>query len=73
MIEIETTNDPVKLSFIQAVLKDAGIKVIVLDAETAGMFGGALPWVKRRVLVADEHADKARRALAEALGDADKP
>lgn len=73
MIEIETTNDPVKLSFIQAVLKDAGIKVIVLDAETAGMFGGALPWVKRRVLVADEHADKARRALAEALGDAGKP
>lgn len=73
MIEIETTNDPVKLSFIQAVLKDAGIKAIVLDAETAGMFGGALPWVKRRVLVADEHADKARRALAEALGDADKP
>ena len=73
MIEIETTNDPVKLSFIQAVLKDAGIKVIVLDAETAGMFGGALPWVERRVLVADEHADKARRALAEALGDAGKP
>jgi len=73
VIEIETTNDPVKLSFIQAVLKDAGIKAIVLDAETAGMFGGALPWVKRRVLVADEHADKARRALAEALGEAGKP
>ncbi|KPP82511.1 MAG: hypothetical protein HLUCCA04_00200 [Oceanicaulis sp. HLUCCA04] len=73
MIEIETTNDPVKLSFIQAVLKDAGIKAIVLDAETAGMFGGALPWVKRRVLVPDEQAEKARRALADALGDTDKP
>jgi len=73
VIEIETTNDPVKLSFIQAVLKDAGIKAIVLDAETAGMFGGALPWVKRRVLVPDEQAEKARRALADALGDTDKP
>lgn len=71
MIEIMTTNDPVKLSFIEAVLKDAGIKSIVLDAETAGMFGGALPWVKRRVLVPDEAADKARRLIADALGSAD--
>ncbi|GGH00843.1 DUF2007 domain-containing protein [Glycocaulis abyssi] len=72
MIEIETTNDPVKLSFIEAVLKDAGIRAVVLDAETAGMFGGALPWVKRRVLVPDEQADKARRLLADALGKTDR-
>ncbi|MFN3835664.1 MAG: DUF2007 domain-containing protein [Glycocaulis sp.] len=67
MIEVLTTNDPVKLSFAQAVLKEAGISVVVLDAETAGLFGGALPWIKRRVLVPDELADKARRVLAEAL------
>jgi sporulation-control protein spo0M len=72
VIEIETTNDPVKLSFIEAVLKDAGIRAVVLDAETAGMFGGALPWVKRRVLVPDEQADKARRLLADALGKTDR-
>lgn len=71
MIEIITTNDPVKLSFIEAVLKDAGIRVVVLDAETAGLFGGALPWVKRRVLVPDEMADRARHLLADALGGAD--
>ncbi|AZU04492.1 hypothetical protein X907_1969 [Glycocaulis alkaliphilus] len=72
MIEIETTNDPVKLSFIEAVLKDAGIRYVVTDAETAGMFGGAVPWIKRRVLVGDEHADKARRLLADALGNTGK-
>lgn len=71
MIEIVTTNDPVKLSFIEAVLKEAGIRAVVLDAETAGMFGGALPWVKRRVLVPDEQADKARRLLADALDSTD--
>lgn len=73
MIEIAATNDPVKLSFIQAVLKDAGIRAVVLDAETAGLFGGALPWVKRRVLVPDELADKARSLLADALGTSGTP
>lgn len=73
MIEVLNTNDPVKLSFAQAVLKEAGIKAVVLDAETAGMFGGALPWIKRRVLVPDELADKARRVLTEALAATDKP
>ncbi|MGP1276060.1 MAG: putative signal transducing protein [Caulobacterales bacterium] len=72
MIEIVTTNDPVKLSFIEAVLKEAGIRAVVLDAETAGMFGGALPWVKRRVLVPDEQAAKARSVLADALDPSDK-
>jgi hypothetical protein len=71
VIEIVTTNDPVKLSFIEAVLKEAGIRAVVLDGETAGMFGGALPWVKRRVLVPDEQADKARRLLADALDSTD--
>jgi hypothetical protein len=67
VIEVLNTNDPVKLSFAQAVLKEAGIRAVVLDAETAGLFGGALPWIKRRVLVPDEMAEKARRVLAEAL------
>lgn len=72
VIEIVTTNDPVKLSFIEAVLKDAGIRAVVLDAETAGMFGGALPWVKRRVLVPDEMAARAKALLAEALDPSDR-
>lgn len=73
MIEVLNTNDPVKLSFAEAVLKEAGISTIVLDAETAGLFGGALPWIKRRVLVPDELADKAKRVLAEAFQATDTP
>ena len=37
---------------------------VTLDAHTAATFGGALPWIKRRLLVPEDVADKARRALA---------
>jgi hypothetical protein len=67
MIEVLSTNDPVKLNFAEAVLRDCGIEPVTLDAHTAATFGGALPWIKRRVLVPEDVADKARRALAAAM------
>lgn len=67
MIEVLTTNDPVRLNFAEAVLKEAGIETHTLDANTAAVFGGALPWVKRRLFVRESDAGKARRVLAEAL------
>ncbi|MFW5660031.1 MAG: DUF2007 domain-containing protein [Oceanicaulis sp.] len=67
MIEILTTNDPIRLNFAQTVLKDAGIEIHTLDANTSAIFGGALPWVKRRILVKEADAERARRLLAEAL------
>lgn len=67
MIEVLRTNDPVLLNFAQAVLRDADIGAVTLDAETASMYGGAVPWIKRRILVADEDADQAKRVLSEAL------
>lgn len=72
MIEVLTTNDPVRLNFAQAVLKDAGIETHVLDANTSALFGGALPWVKRRLLVREADGDRARRLLAEALPSGDE-
>lgn len=71
MIEVFATNDPVRLSFAQAVLQSAGIEAVVLDAETSSLFGGSLPWIKRRVMVAEEDADAARRHLTDALKDQD--
>ncbi|XBQ17749.1 MAG: DUF2007 domain-containing protein [Oceanicaulis sp.] len=62
-----TTNDPVRLNFAEAVLKDAGIETHTLDANTAAVFGGALPWVKRRLLVREADGDRARKLLADAL------
>ena len=62
---ITVTNDPVRLSFLASLLRDAGITPILLDGFTSAMEGsiGALP---RRLVVASEQADQARRVLREA-------
>ena len=59
------SNDPVRLSFLVALLADAGITAILLDQHTAVMDGsiGAIP---RRLAVAEADAARARRVLAEA-------
>lgn len=71
MKAVFATNDPVRLSFAEAVLSSAGIEAVVLDEQTSSIFGGALPWVKRRLMVADEDADAARRHLMDALSGDD--
>lgn len=50
MKELLRTNDPVRLSFLQALLRDSGIESLVLDHHTSLVEGsiGALP---RRLMV----------------------
>ena len=62
---IATTNNPVRLSFLTALLTDAGITAITLDLHASVMDGsiGALP---RRLMVADADFAQARRILVEA-------
>ena len=62
---ITITNDPVRLSFLASLLRDAGIEPILLDSFTSAMEGsiGALP---RRLVVASEDAALAHRVLREA-------
>jgi hypothetical protein len=64
MKELLRTNDLVKLSWLSALLKDAGIESFVLDANMSVMEGsvGILP---RRLMVADDQLDEARAVLAE--------
>ncbi len=59
------TNDPVRLSFLVALLQDAGIDAIVLDAHMSTVEGsiGAIP---RRVVVPAEDSVAALRILREA-------
>jgi len=59
------SNDPVRLSFLMALLEDAGIAAIVLDAHTSAVEGsiGAIP---RRLMVAAEDEWRARQVLKEA-------
>lgn len=62
---VMTTNNMVRLSFLHALLADAGIAATVLDAHASAIEGsiGAIP---RRLVVATEDAARARRVLVEA-------
>lgn len=59
------SNDPVRLSFLTALLADAGIESVVLDAHASAVEGsiGAVP---RRLAVLPEDERQARRVLTEA-------
>ena len=65
MRELLRTNDPVTLSWIEALLREAGIDCVILDAHTSIVEGsiGAIP---RRVMVAEEDWERARDLIAAA-------
>ena len=65
MRAVLTSNNPVRLSFLTALLADAGITAVTLDTHASIMDGsiGALP---RRLMVADDDFANARRVLTEA-------
>jgi len=67
--DVLKTADPVKLSFAQSVLRDAGIESFVLDEGMASMYGGGIEFVKKRLSVADEDAEAAERALDAAFSE----
>jgi hypothetical protein len=62
---LATSNDPVRLSFLTALLADAGIAAVVLDVHTSAVEGsiGAIP---RRLAVASRDEQRARRVLTDA-------
>jgi Putative prokaryotic signal transducing protein len=61
------TNDLVQLSWVEALLRDAGIESLILDS-SAAVFG-SMPMVQRRLMVADDDLEPARRLLDEAKVD----
>jgi len=65
MKELLRTNDVVKLSWLTALLADAGIETFVLDSHTSVLEGSALA-IPRRLAVIDEDYPRARRVLIEA-------
>lgn len=70
MKEVLRTNDAVRLSWLQAVLTDAGIDCLVFDGHTSIVEGsiGAIP---RRLVVAD--ADQSRAAAVIRAAEAGVP
>ena len=65
MIEVARTDDPVRLSFLKAVLAEAGVAFFVFDAGASTTWPGAFP---ARLMVDPKDAWLARSALAHAEG-----
>jgi hypothetical protein len=65
MKELIRTNDAVRLSWLQAVLAEAGIEAIVLDNHTS-IIEGSIGAIQRRLMVADTDHFLARAVLRRA-------
>ena len=68
MKELLRTNDLVRLSWLQALLSDAGIESVVLDQNTATV-EGSIAALQRRLMVREQDHRRALAALA-AAGEA---
>jgi hypothetical protein len=60
---VAADGDPVRMQFLAALLRDAGIEVVMLDAHLAGLGLAVFP---QRLAVRREDGPRARRVLADA-------
>ena len=67
MKELLRTNDLVRLSWLQALLTDAGIDYLMLDQHTS-LVEGSIGAIPRRLMVAERDHPRARSLIAEADG-----
>lgn len=65
MIELIRTNDAVVISFVEALMRDAGIACLVAD-QNMSVLDGSIGILPRRILVPEDDADTARRILVDA-------
>jgi hypothetical protein len=72
MKELLRSNDPVLLSFLNALLKDAGIPFTIVDRNMS-IIEGSIGILQQRILVADDRLDAARRLVRDAGLEAELP
>ena len=65
MIELMRTNDPVVISFVEALMRDAGIGFMVAD-QNMSILEGSIGLMPRRILVVEDDIAAARRLLTDA-------
>ena len=65
MKELVRTNDAVLISFVEALMRDAGIAFIVAD-QNMSVLDGSLGILPRRILVDEDELERARTILADA-------
>lgn len=70
MKELLRTNDPVRLSFVQALLRDSRIDSLVLDHHTS-LVEGSIGAIPRRLMVAERDYQLALALLAAAGEEAE--
>jgi hypothetical protein len=63
--ELIRTNDIVLISFVEALLRDAGIEFLTVD-QNMSVIEGSLGVLPRRVLVVSDRVEAARRLLIDA-------
>lgn len=65
MKELLRTNDPVLLSFVEALLRDSDCTFFIAD-QNMSVIEGSLGVLPRRVMVIDEDSERARAVLFDA-------
>jgi hypothetical protein len=65
MIELMRTNDAVVISFVEALMRDAGIACFVADRNMS-ILDGSIGILPRRVMIDADEVDRARRILTDA-------
>jgi hypothetical protein len=65
MVELLRTNDAVIISFVEALLRDAGIVCFVADRNMS-ILDGSIGILPRRVMVGEDDLTEARRILTDA-------
>lgn len=65
MLELIRTNDAVIISFVEALMRDAGIGCFVAD-QNMSVLDGSIGVLPRRVMVANDDLNKARGILVDA-------
>lgn len=65
MIELVRTNDAVIISFVEALMRDAGIPILVAD-QNMSVVEGSIGILARRILVDESDEAAARQILSDA-------
>ena len=65
MEELMRSNNPVTLSFVESLMRDAGIGVMVAD-QYMSILEGSIGAIPRRILVESDRIDQARRIMRDA-------
>jgi hypothetical protein len=65
MKELVRTNDAVLISFVEALMRDAGIACLVAD-QNMSVLDGSLGILPRRIMVDSDELERAKKILADA-------